>query len=749
MPVGEAVPAPDPDRESVGGVVERVTFHSADTGFCVLRVRVRGKREPVTVVGHAASVSEGETIQASGRYENTAQHGLQFRAERLQVTQPSTVEGIEKYLGSGLIRGVGRELAKRLVRAFGERVFEVVEQHPERLRTVDGIGPVRAQRILEGFREQQAVREIMLFLQSHGVGTARAVRIYKTYGADAVPLIAENPYRLARDIRGIGFKTADEIARRLGIARDAPIRARAGLSYTLLEAVGDGHCALPEEELLEHAERLLEIARPVLDDALGHELEQGNLIADQLEGRRAVFLTALWSAERQIAACVRRIAAGAPPWGPIDVAAALRWVEQRLSVELSTSQRAAIEVVLGSRAAVITGGPGVGKTTLVNALLRIVRAKGVRVALAAPTGRAARRLAESTGLEAKTIHRLLEVDPRRGGFRRGPDLPLECDLLVVDEASMVDVPLLSALVQALPPRAALLLVGDVDQLPSVGPGQVLRDVIDSGRVPTARLTEIFRQAAESRIVTSAHRINQGYLPELEPPGANAEASDFYFVDADDPDDALRKLLEIVARRLPRRFGLDPLRDVQVLSPMNRGSLGARALNLELQRLINPPSSERAEVQRFGWIFRAGDRVMQTENDYDKDVFNGDLGVVAGIDPATQELQADFDGRRVVYRFGELDQLALAYAISVHKSQGSEYPAVVVPLALQHYLMLQRHLLYTAVTRAKRVVVLVGQRRALQLAVKSRPMARRYSRLRELLARDRDVAEVEAGAGEGS
>ncbi|HUP25696.1 MAG TPA: ATP-dependent RecD-like DNA helicase [Thermoanaerobaculia bacterium] len=737
-------PAPDSDRESVAGVVDRVTYHNAENGFCVLRVRMRGKREPMTVVGHAASVSEGETVQASGRFENTAQHGLQFRADRLQVTQPSTVEGIEKYLGSGLIRGVGKELAKRLVRAFGEKVFEVVDQHPERLRTVDGIGPVRVQRILEGFREQQAVREIMLFLQSHGVGTARAVRIFKTYGADAVPLIAENPYRLARDIRGIGFKTADEIGRRLGIARDAPIRARAGLSYTLLEAVVAGHCALPEDDLLDQGERLLEIPRPVLEEALRHEVDEKNLVADQLEGRRAIFLVSLWSAESQIASRLRALAAGPPPWGAIDAAAALPWVEGRLGVELSASQRAAVETVLQARAAVITGGPGVGKTTLVNAFLRIVRAKGVRVALAAPTGRAARRLSESTGLEAKTIHRLLEVDPRRGGFRRGPDLPLECDLLVIDEASMVDVPLMSALAQAMPPRAALLLVGDVDQLPSVGPGQVLRDVIDSGIVATARLTEIFRQAASSRIITSAHRINQGLLPELDAPEAGGEPSDFYFVDAEDADDALRKLLEIAARRLPRRFGLDPLRDVQVLSPMNRGSLGARTLNLELQGLLNPPDPDRAEVQRFGWTFRVGDRVMQTENDYDKDVFNGDLGVVREVAADTQEVAVDFDGRRVVYRFGELDQLALAYAMSVHKSQGSEYPAVVVPLALQHYLMLQRHLLYTAVTRAKRVVVLVGQRRALQIAVKSRPMARRWSRLRELLRKPRALGDREGG-----
>jgi exodeoxyribonuclease V alpha subunit len=736
-PAAEVVPVPrteppSPERAPLSGTVERVTFHNPENGFCVLRLKVRGRRELVTLIGHAPSVAPGETVQASGEWQNTVDHGLQFKAALLQVTPPDSLEGIERYLGSGLIRGIGKELARRLVKAFGERVFEVVEEHPERLKTVEGIGPIRLQRILDGWAEQRVIRDIMVFLQSHGIGTSRAVRIYKTYGADAVPLISENPYRLARDIRGVGFKTADALALRLGIAKDADVRARAGLAYTLLEAVGAGHCALPESKLLEQAEELLEIPRPILEQALADELAEGELIADAIEGERAIFLAALWAAERRIGQCLHRIAAGSPPWGPIDVAAALAWVQDRLGIELAASQRAAVERALGSPALVITGGPGVGKTTLVRSILSILRAKGVEVALCAPTGRAAKRLAESTGLEARTIHRLLEVDPQRGGFRRRAEHPLECHLLVVDETSMVDVPLMASLLDAVPEGGALLLVGDVDQLPSVGPGQVLRDVIDSGVVPVARLTEIFRQVESSRIVVNAHRVNRGLMPEIAERGAapSDELTDFYFVDAEDPEDARAKVVEMARRRIPARFGLDPLRDVQVLCPMNRGQLGARAFNLELQAALNPRRAGAAEVERFGWTYRAGDKVMQTENDYDKEVFNGDLGVVETVDPDAQELVVRFDERSIAYRFGELDQIVLAYAITIHKSQGSEYPAIIVPIALQHWVMLQRNLVYTAITRGKSLVVLVGQRRALATAVKGRPMERRYSKVRE-------------------
>lgn len=713
--------------EILAGSVERVVFHNPESGFCVLRVRARGHREPVTIVGHAPLIAAGEFVQASGLWANDRTHGVQFRAAFLKPAAPTTREGIEKYLASGMLRGIGPVYAKKLVRAFGDAVFDVIENEPARLRQIPGIGPKKAARIASGWAEQRAVREIMLFLAEHGVGTARAVRIYKTYGNDALQLISQDPYRLARDIRGIGFKSADQIAMRLGIDKTAMIRVRAGISYALAEAMNDGHCGLPQEELVPSAEGLLEVPAALIETALGLETDAGTVVADTVEGRRVIFLAALHRAERDIAAKLTALACGAPPWPEIDAAKAIPWVEARTGLALAPSQQAAIRVALGAKVVVVTGGPGVGKTTLVNSLLRILRAKRVRVALCAPTGRAAKRLGDSTGLDAQTIHRLLEADPAGGGFRRDDTNPLDCDLLVIDETSMVDVPLMRAVLRALPERAALLLVGDVDQLPSVGPGQVLADIIASGAVPVVRLTEVFRQAAESRIVTSAHRIIKGEMPDL----AAGDGGDFYFVDAADPEDAVAKIVAIVKERIPRRFGLDPVRDIQVLAPMNRGGLGARSLNVELQQALNPPGD--VSVERFGMTYGPGDKVMQIENDYDKDVYNGDLGIVAGLDLEAGELTVDFDGRRIGYTFGELDELALAYATTIHKSQGSEYPAVVIPLATTHYPMLRRNLVYTGVTRGKRLVVLVGQRRALAIAVRGVQGRRRWSKLREWLA----------------
>jgi exodeoxyribonuclease V alpha subunit len=634
-----------------------------------------------------------------------------------------------------MIRGIGPVYGKRLVRAFGEAVFDVIEAQPERLQEVDGIGPMRAQRIVSGWADQKVIREIMIFLHSHRVSTARSVRIFKTYGANAIQVLSENPYRLARDVRGIGFKTADIIAASLGIEKTAMIRARAGIGFTLTEAMDDGHCGLPLDELVPVAEQLLEIPASIVEHALDLELEAGEVVADDVEGRRCIFLAGLHRAERAIADRLRALREGVLPWPHVDPAKAIVGVEGKASITLAESQRAALRLALLTKVLVITGGPGVGKTTLINSVLKVLGAKGIEIALAAPTGRAAKRLSESTGRVAKTIHRLLDVDPRHGSFRRNEENRLNCELLVVDEMSMVDVPLMHALLRAVPDRAALILVGDVDQLPSVGPGQVLADIIDSAAVPVVRLTEVFRQAAESRIIANAHRINQGGMPDW----ARDPDSDFHFVPCRDAEDAAAKILEIVRDRIPARFGLDPIRDIQVLCPMNRGGLGARALNLELQRVLNLPDD--ASIQRFGWTFGGGDKVMQVENDYDKDVYNGDLGFVRAIDPEAGEVLVEFDGRKIAYGLGELDELVLAYATTIHKSQGSEYPAVVIPLTTQHYPMLRRNLLYTGVTRGKRLVVIVGQRRAIGIAVRGGQSLRRWSKLKEWLRTSQSIRGV--------
>ena len=761
------------DPKRVAGTVERVTFHSEDTGFCVLRVNAARRREPVTVVGTAASVGPGEFVEAEGSWVNDRNHGLQFRAEHLRVVPPSTLEGIEKYLGSGMIRGIGPHFAAHLVQAFGADVFEVIEHDPERLRELPGIGPKRQGQVVAAWAEQKAVREIMVFLQSHGVGTARAVRIYRLYGDRAVARVRENPYRLALDVRGIGFRTADAIARSIGFDPDSIPRARAGVRHVLEELASEGHCAGERGALVSAAAELLEVDAEVVEAALAREVSDGELVDEPRDGESWVYLPALHRSERGAASRLGRLLAdgGLPPWGDVDPEKAIPWAEQRVGFALSDSQRAAVARTIRERVTVITGGPGVGKTTIVNTVLHVVRAKGARARLCAPTGRAARRLAETTGLEASTIHRLLEFDPATGGFRHGIDQPLDTDFVVVDEVSMVDVVLANQLFRAVPAHAAMLLVGDADQLPSVGPGSVLAEIIGSERVPTVRLTEIFRQAGSSRIVVNAHRINRGELPEYpRPPGrsegsgtgseaAGAEAgagpgsgsdsgsgagagagaerrasradpSDFYVIPVRDAEEARDRLLHVVTERIPRRFGFDPLDDLQVLTPGRRGGLGAAALNAELQSRLNPDSGAR--VSRFGTTYARGDKVLQTVNDYQKEVFNGDIGRIAAVDLEEQTVTVDFEGRPVAYEFSELDELSLAYAITVHKSQGSEFPAVVMPLTTQHYMLLERNLVYTGVTRGKRLVVLVAEPRALAIAVRRFESVQRRSRLADRL-----------------
>ena len=723
------MPAPAaPDQfDQVAGLVERVTFHNGENGFCVLRLQVKGERELVTLIGHTPAVSPGEYASASGNWIIDREHGRQFRAVFVKIAPPNTLSGIERYLGSGMVKGIGPVYAGKLVAAFGAAVFEVIEQTPLRLREIGGIGAMRAKKITSGWADQKIIREIMVFLHANGVSTSRAVRIFKTYGHDAVAVVTDNPYRLATDIRGIGFLSADTIAQKIGIARDSPLRAQAGISYALGEAATQGHCGLPHQELVTLAIKLLDIPAAIIEEAIDREIAGEVLFDDSVDGQRCIFSGYLYRAELSIGNQVQRLLKGGVPWPAVDADKALPWVEKKLAIGLARSQQDAVRLALTSKMLVITGGPGVGKTTLVNSILTILRARGVNALLCAPTGRAAKRLSESTGLEAKTIHRLLEINPLDGKFKRNEDSPLECDVLVADESSMIDVPLANQLLKAIPSHAALILVGDIDQLPSVGPGQVLADFIDSQAVPVVRLSEVFRQAASSRIITAAHQINRGHLPTLP---ARGEVSDFYMIEVEEPEDIARTIVDLVNTRLPDKFGIDPVRDIQVLCPMNRGFSGARNLNLLLQEALNPPGPH--SIEKFGHRFSVGDKVMQIQNNYDREVYNGDIGVVAGLDLAEEEMMVEVVGKLVAYAFGELDELVLSYATTIHKSQGSEYPAVIIPVSTQHYTMLKRNLIYTGITRGKRLVVLVGQKKALAIAVKGQQVGRRWSKLKERL-----------------
>ena len=719
--------SPTAEVDRLAGLVERVTFHNEQNGYCVLRLKVKGERELITLVGHTPAVSPGEYASASGAWVTDREHGRQFKAVFVKISPPTTLTGIERYLGSGMVKGIGPVYAGKLVKAFGAAVFDIIEQSPERLREIAGIGEIRARKITSGWADQQIIRSIMVFLHAHGVSTSRAVRIFKTYGQDAIDIVKENPYRLARDIRGIGFLSADTIAQKIGIGKESPLRAQAGISYALTEASGQGHCGLPYAELVPLAIKLLDIEASVIEIAIAQEISDEILFPDTVDGQPCVFLAPLYFAEQSIAAQIRRIHTDRTTLPTFDADKAIPWVEQKLAIQLADSQKAAVRLALSTKILVITGGPGVGKTTLVNSILTIMSAKGVKPLLCAPTGRAAKRLSESTGLEAKTIHRLLEVNPNNGQFKRNEDNPLDCDLLVADECSMIDVPLANQLLKAVATHTAVILVGDIDQLPSVGPGQFLGDLIESGVVPVVRLTEVFRQAASSRIVRCAHQINRGIYPSLPEKG---EDSDFYFVAAEEPEAIAQTVVDLVQVRLPKKFDVDPVRDIQVLCPMNRGITGARGINQSLQAVLNPPGEH--SIDRFGYRFSVGDKVMQIENNYDRDVYNGDIGFVTGIDRDEEELAVEFDGRVVSYPFGELDELVLCYATTIHKSQGSEYPVVVIPISTQHYMMLRRNLIYTGITRGKTLVVLVGQKKALAMAVKGKQVEQRWSKLKERL-----------------
>ncbi|MCF7669584.1 MAG: ATP-dependent RecD-like DNA helicase [Verrucomicrobia bacterium] len=710
--------------DSISGLIERVTYHDENSGFSVLQVKVKGHRNLVSVIGHAAGISAGEWIDARGVWKQNRNYGLQFEANELKSSPPSSLDGIAKYLGSGLIKGIGPVYAKKLVARFGKQVLDVIENHSAKLETVEGIGPGRRKKIKVAWNEQKAVRDIMIFLHSHGVGTSKAVKIFKTYGDDSIEVIRKNPFVLAKDIHGIGFMSADKIALQVGIPKESRERVEACINHILLEATQDGHCALPREQLIEKTANMLNVPDNIVTETLTAMNTEQTVSFENIDGAIMVFHPGLSNAESYIAGRILGLINLPPVYPNIDIQKAMEWFQTKTGKALSPSQQEAFTCAFDNRVVILTGGPGVGKTTWVQALITVLSAKKVNCLLCAPTGRAAKRLAEATGHPAKTIHRLLEFQPNRG-FTRNEKYPLECNLLVVDEMSMVDILLFHKLLRALPPDAHLVMVGDADQLPSVGPGSLLKDLIDSKRVPCFRLSQIFRQAAGSHIIVNSHRINNGQMPELP---ENGVTSDFYFIERKEPEAILNTVIKVVSERIPQRFGLDPTADIQVLTPMNRGILGTRTLNETLRNSLNPETSPESSIHRYGWAFRINDKVIQTENNYNKDVFNGDIGIIRDIDNTEQTVYIKFESGIVEYEFSDLDQVLPAYAITIHKSQGSEFPAVVIPIDTSHYVMLQRNLIYTAVTRGKQLVVLIGKPSAMAIAVRNAKTQKRFTAL---------------------
>jgi exodeoxyribonuclease V alpha subunit len=700
------------------GVLDRLVFASDASEFIVGRMNVRGRRDPVTIVGLLPKPRPGETLLLHGQWEFDKKFGEQFRFETAEARVPSTVQGIEKYLSSDLIKGIGPEMAKRITAVFGEKTLDIIEKKPEKLRNVPGIGPVRAEKISEAFVEQKSIRDVMLFLQTHGVSTTYAYKIFKRYGNKSAHVVRENPYVLATDIRGIGFRSADRIAGSIGIDMRSPLRANAGILHVLDTAQSEGHVYYPLTTLLQKARELLGIDNHTLEKCVKNLAAEGTIV---IESEDRVYLAAMAARENTVARNIRELMVAARFLPGIKIDVAIQWVQQQQGLTLSEAQCQALHAVIEYKVLIVTGGPGTGKTTLLKSLIEILERKRLRVLLCAPTGRAAKRLAEATGREARTVHRLLEYSPSEGGFQRGPSHPLEAEAVVVDETSMVDISLMYYLLGAIHPQTTLILVGDADQLPSVGPGNVLGDFIESGKIHVVRLQTVFRQASESMIVVNAHRINQGLLPA--PTGESNALSDFYFIEKDDPDECVRLIKEMVSNRIPGRFGFDPVNDLQILSPMHKGSLGTENLNRELREVLNPYGTKIR-----GDRFRVGDRVMQTRNNYDKEVYNGDIGRIENYNAEEEEAVIEFDGRPVIYHISELDEITLAYAVTIHKSQGSEYPCVIIPMTTQHYVLLRRNLLYTALTRGRSLVVVIGSLKALQMAVENRIVEPRFTHL---------------------
>lgn len=741
-------------------VVERITYQNPENGYSVLKCRLKGYSEPVPVIGNMIDVNVGSVLVAEGNWKVDAKYGRQFVAENWEETLPATVYGMEKYLGSGLIKGVGPKYAGKIVQKYGEETFNVIEDDVQRLTEIEGIGKKRVQMIAESWARQKEVKNIMLFLQEHQVSTSYAAKIYKQYGNDSIAVMKENPYKLADDIWGIGFRTADQIAKKLGFSRESYVRLRSGLMFTLSELSDEGHVYAEKQQLIEKAAELLEASPETVIMTMDDMLRMEELILEKKIVRlgengnpvKAIYLPPFYYAEVGVAGKLKTLAAS--PAGDrlyakltearknsgsetlsVDIAA----IEAKTGMEYDEIQADAIRQAAAAKVMVLTGGPGTGKTTTTQGIIAAYRAYGLRILLAAPTGRAAKRMTEATGLEAKTIHRLLECKPPEG-YQKNDENPLEGDVLIIDECSMIDMILMNSLLKAIPPAMRLILIGDTDQLPSVGAGNVLRDIIDSGAFPVVRLTRIFRQAQTSRIIMNAHRINEGKMPDI----SNGAASDFFFLENEDADAVVAQLVKLVQASLPKYYHAAP-QQIQVLTPMQRGVVGAANLNLALQEALNPAEQEvfirgRGKVRmqkeclrRSGYAFRADDRVMQVRNNYDKEVFNGDIGVIETVSETDRTLTVNFDGRSIVYDITELDELVHAFATTIHKAQGSEYPIVVMPILMNHYVMLQRNLIYTGITRAKKTLVIVGTKKALSYAVRNVTVTKRNSMLRERLA----------------
>ena len=718
----------------LSGQVERITFTNEENGYTIARVKIYGRQDLVTVVGYLMSPTPGEMLNMKGEWVTHPKFGEQFKVTEYKTAIPATIFGIEKYLGSGLIKGLGPVIASRIVKKFGEKTLDVIENDIEKLALVDGIGKKRIAMIQNAWAEQKEIRDVMLFLQSHGVGSGYATKIFKQYGNRSVAVVKENPYRLAMDIFGIGFVIADSIAQKLGFPKDSPKRIKAGILYVLHQLSDDGHVFYPYEYLVKKSRETLDVERDAIVQAIGDLAINKQVIIEDLnesidefrKNNKGVYLTKFHLCETGIAARLKTLSAAPKSIRSVNAQNALQWVQERLDMRLAQNQAEAVRCALENKIMVITGGPGTGKTTIITAILKIFSELKIKIHLAAPTGRAAKRMSEATGHEAKTIHRLLEYSFAKGGFQKNEEKPLTCDLLILDEVSMIDTVLMHHLTKAIPAFATVILVGDINQLPSVGAGNVLNDIIGSHVIPVVELNEIFRQARESRIIVNAHKINNGILPVFED---HAPGNDFYFIQQEDPEKVLEIILELIKERIPKRFDLDPVHDIQVLTPMHKGVVGADNLNTELQKSLNPSQDE---IIRGNRNFRVNDKVMQIRNNYDKEVFNGDIGRIAGIQPDENEITVLFDGRHVVYEFYELDELVLAYAVSVHKSQGSEYPAVVMPVLPQHYILLQRNLIYTAVTRGRDLVVMVGALKALAMGIQNDKTQRRFTYLKHRL-----------------